>query len=139
VEVRITHAPVATTSLPCVKSILKSLLPNALWLADFLFDVAIYDEKGAEVARFSSEAKAAEYLPANAPSYWFAPQFTLPKARASIALCGICGIRPRLPFPTGTSANCWSTRNTHWPITPYPASRRHSNLAAPWSCPARTQ
>jgi len=42
--------------------------------------LAIYDEKGAEVARFSSEAKAAEYLPANAPSYWFAPEFTLPKA-----------------------------------------------------------
>jgi hypothetical protein len=42
--------------------------------------LTIYDEKGAEVARFSSEAKPAAYPPANAPSYWFAPESTLPKA-----------------------------------------------------------
>ena len=43
--------------------------------------LTIYDEQGDEVTRFSTEAKpAAEYLPANAPSYWFAPEFTLPKA-----------------------------------------------------------
>jgi hypothetical protein len=42
--------------------------------------LTIYDEKGGEVARFSSEAKPAAYLPANAPGYWFVPEFTLPKA-----------------------------------------------------------
>jgi hypothetical protein len=42
--------------------------------------MAIYDGKGTEVARFSSEAKPPAYLPANAPSYWFAPDATLPKA-----------------------------------------------------------
>ena len=42
--------------------------------------LTIYDGKGAEVARFSSEAKPAAYLPANAPSYWFAPEAALPKA-----------------------------------------------------------
>jgi photosystem II stability/assembly factor-like uncharacterized protein len=43
--------------------------------------LTIYDKQGDEVARFSSEAKPpAAYLPANAPSYWFAPEDTLPKA-----------------------------------------------------------
>ena len=42
--------------------------------------LTIYDGKGTEVARFSSEAKLADYLPANVPSYWFAQEGTLPKA-----------------------------------------------------------
>ena len=42
--------------------------------------LAIYDGKGAEVARFFSDTKPAAYLPANAPSYWFAPEDTLSKA-----------------------------------------------------------
>ncbi|MGB8065845.1 MAG: hypothetical protein WCF26_28430 [Candidatus Sulfotelmatobacter sp.] len=42
--------------------------------------LTIYDGKGTEVARFSSEGKPAAYLPANVPSYWFAPEATLPKA-----------------------------------------------------------
>jgi photosystem II stability/assembly factor-like uncharacterized protein len=42
--------------------------------------LTIYDKQGDEVARFSSETKPAAYLPANAPSYWFAPEDTLPKA-----------------------------------------------------------
>ncbi|HTW58893.1 MAG TPA: hypothetical protein VMD99_12255 [Terriglobales bacterium] len=42
--------------------------------------LTIYDGKGAEVARFSSDAKSPTYLPANAPSYWFAPEVSLPKA-----------------------------------------------------------
>jgi photosystem II stability/assembly factor-like uncharacterized protein len=33
--------------------------------------LTIHDEKGAEVARFSSDAKPAQYSPANVPSYWF--------------------------------------------------------------------
>ena len=42
--------------------------------------LTIYDEKGAEVATISSEAKATKPLPANAPEYWFAPEERLPKA-----------------------------------------------------------
>lgn len=42
--------------------------------------LTIYDDKGAEVAKFSSDAKAAEHPPANVPGYWFAPETTLPKA-----------------------------------------------------------
>ena len=41
--------------------------------------LTIYDGKGSEVARFSSEPKQDTYLPANAPSYWFAPEAGLPK------------------------------------------------------------
>lgn len=41
--------------------------------------LTIYDGKDAEVARFSSETKSAAHLPANAPSYWFAPEATLSK------------------------------------------------------------
>jgi len=52
---------------------LKSPLAGELTLT-------IYDEKGGEVARFSSETKPPEYLPANVPSFWFASEDTLPKA-----------------------------------------------------------
>jgi photosystem II stability/assembly factor-like uncharacterized protein len=41
--------------------------------------LTIFDEKGAEVARFSSESKPGAYLPANAPGYWFATEATLSK------------------------------------------------------------
>lgn len=39
--------------------------------------LTILDEKGSEVTSFSSNPKPVEYLPANAPSYWFAPQTAL--------------------------------------------------------------
>jgi photosystem II stability/assembly factor-like uncharacterized protein len=42
--------------------------------------LTIYDGRGAEVARFSSDTKPTAYPPANAPSYWFAPEATLSKA-----------------------------------------------------------
>lgn len=42
--------------------------------------LTIYDGKGEEIGRFSSETKQSAYLPANAPSYWFAPQAALSKA-----------------------------------------------------------
>jgi photosystem II stability/assembly factor-like uncharacterized protein len=42
--------------------------------------LTIFDNKGAEVAKFSSNVKAPAYLPANAPSYWFASETPLPKA-----------------------------------------------------------
>jgi photosystem II stability/assembly factor-like uncharacterized protein len=41
--------------------------------------LSISDEKGNEVARFSSENKPAEYLPPNVPNYWFAPEPLLTK------------------------------------------------------------
>ncbi len=42
--------------------------------------LTIYDDKGGEVAQFSSEAKSPDLGPANAPNYWFAPATALPKA-----------------------------------------------------------
>ncbi len=41
--------------------------------------LTIYDDKGGEVAKMSSAAKPADYLPANAPDYWFAGEDTLTK------------------------------------------------------------
>src|SRR5262249_44824440 len=35
--------------------------------------LTIYDEKGTEEARFSSQNKAAQYLPPNLPIYWSSP------------------------------------------------------------------
>ena len=42
--------------------------------------LVIYDEKGTAIADYSSEAKPAEFLPANAPDYWFALPTVLTKA-----------------------------------------------------------
>jgi hypothetical protein len=42
--------------------------------------LTIYDDKGGEVAQFSSEAKPPDLAPANAPNYWFAPAVALSKA-----------------------------------------------------------
>lgn len=42
--------------------------------------LTIHDSTGAEVARFSSDTKPADYLPANAPSYWFAAEPKLSKS-----------------------------------------------------------
>jgi photosystem II stability/assembly factor-like uncharacterized protein len=41
--------------------------------------LSISDEKGNEIARFSSESKPPEYLPPNVPDYWFAPEPVLTK------------------------------------------------------------
>ena len=40
----------------------------------------IYDDKGSQIAAYSSESKPAELPPANAPEYWFAPPPTLTKS-----------------------------------------------------------
>jgi photosystem II stability/assembly factor-like uncharacterized protein len=42
--------------------------------------LTIFDEKGAAIAKFSSEVKPADSLPANVPNYWFAPADALTKA-----------------------------------------------------------
>ena len=42
--------------------------------------LTIYDDKGGEVAQFSSTAKPPDLPPANVPNYWFAPAVALPKA-----------------------------------------------------------
>ena len=42
--------------------------------------LTIYDEKGMEVVKFSSEAKPAHHLSANVPNYWFGPAPVLSKA-----------------------------------------------------------
>ena len=42
--------------------------------------LTIYDDKGAEVASYSSVAKPFDLLPANAPEYWFAPPVALTKS-----------------------------------------------------------
>jgi photosystem II stability/assembly factor-like uncharacterized protein len=41
--------------------------------------LTIYDEKGSEVAQFSSTGKPPDLPPANVPNYWFAPTAALPK------------------------------------------------------------
>ena len=65
--------------------------------------LTIYDDKGAEVARYSNEAKPGKYLPANAPSYWFAPEDTLPKG-SGVNRC-VWNLRypppPSLPYGYG--------------------------------------
>lgn len=43
--------------------------------------LTIYDGKGAEVAQFFSGTKPVPYLPANAPSYWFAEEPALSKSQ----------------------------------------------------------
>ncbi|HSM86371.1 MAG TPA: hypothetical protein VLT16_09485, partial [Candidatus Limnocylindrales bacterium] len=45
--------------------------------------LTIFDEKGAQVASFSSDQEPPRHLPANVPSYWFAPP-TVPSTRAGV-------------------------------------------------------
>ena len=42
--------------------------------------LTIYDDKGAEIANFSSQPNPPNMLPANAPEYWFAPPAKLTKS-----------------------------------------------------------
>jgi hypothetical protein len=65
--------------------------------------LTIYDRKGAEVARFSSETKPSAYLPANAPTYWFAPEATLSKAVGVNRFVWNLRYPPPLSLPYGYS------------------------------------
>jgi len=58
-------------------AILDYYLKNA---ATSELTLIVYDDKGAEVARYSSVPKAIDLLPANAPEYWFAPPVALTKS-----------------------------------------------------------
>ncbi len=42
--------------------------------------MTVYDDKGGEVAKYSSDPKPVTYPPANVPEYWFAPPTALDKA-----------------------------------------------------------
>ena len=63
--------------------------------------LTIYDDKGSEVAQFSSEAKPADFLPANAPDYWFAAPATLPKAAGVNRFAWDLRYPPPLALPYG--------------------------------------
>jgi photosystem II stability/assembly factor-like uncharacterized protein len=67
--------------------------------------LTIYDGRGVEVARFSSEPKPAAYLPANAPSYWFAPEATLSNAAGVNRFVWNLRYPPPLCLPYGYSGN----------------------------------
>ncbi len=58
-------------------AILNYYLKNA---ATSELTLTIYDDKGVEVAKYSSDPKVAPLPPANVPEYWFAPPTALTKA-----------------------------------------------------------
>ncbi len=58
-------------------AILNYFLKNA---AIAPLTLTIYDDKGAEVAKYTSDPKPVVYPPANVPEYWFAPPTALDKA-----------------------------------------------------------
>ena len=63
--------------------------------------LTIYDEKGAVVEQFSSEAKPTEHLPANVPSYWFAGDAALSKAEGINRFVWNLRYPPPLSLPYG--------------------------------------
>ncbi|HEX8800586.1 MAG TPA: hypothetical protein VF772_18340, partial [Terriglobales bacterium] len=63
--------------------------------------LTIFDENGAEVVQFSSEAKPSEYLPANVPEYWFAAKDTLSKAAGVNRFVWNLRYPPPLSLPYG--------------------------------------
>jgi hypothetical protein len=58
-------------------AIINYFLKNA---ATTPLTLSVYDDKGAEVAKYTSDPKAVTYPPANVPEYWFAPPAALDKA-----------------------------------------------------------
>ncbi len=63
--------------------------------------LTIFDDKGGEVAQFSSEAKPPDLGPANAPNYWFAPAVALPKATGVNRFAWDLRYPPPLSLPYG--------------------------------------
>jgi photosystem II stability/assembly factor-like uncharacterized protein len=63
--------------------------------------LTIYDDKGGEVAQFSSEARPPDLAPANAPNYWFAPAVALPKAAGVNRFAWDLRYPPPLSLPYG--------------------------------------
>jgi hypothetical protein len=58
-------------------AILNYYLKNA---ATSELTLTIYDDKGAEVAKYTSDPKIGQLPPANVPEYWFAPPIALTKS-----------------------------------------------------------
>jgi hypothetical protein len=58
-------------------AILNYYLKNAVSSG---LQLTIYDDKGAEVARYTSDPKVVQLPPANVPEYWFAPPTALTKS-----------------------------------------------------------
>jgi hypothetical protein len=63
--------------------------------------LTIYDDKGAEVARYSSEARPFDLLPANAPEYWFAPPVALTRSAGVNRFVWNLRYPPPLTLPYG--------------------------------------
>jgi len=63
--------------------------------------LALYDEQGNEVAKFSSDAKPVDLPPANAPNYWFAPPDALTKAAGANRFVWNLRYPPPLTLPYG--------------------------------------
>lgn len=63
--------------------------------------LTIYDDKGAEVASFSSAPKPLDFLPANAPEYWFAPPTKLSTAAGVNRFAWNLRYPPPLTLPYG--------------------------------------
>jgi photosystem II stability/assembly factor-like uncharacterized protein len=83
-------------------AILDYYLNNA---ATSELSLTIYDDKGAEVASFSSRPKPIDLLPANAPEYWFAPPAALTKSAGVNRFVWNLRYPPPLTLPYGYYGN----------------------------------
>jgi hypothetical protein len=79
-------------------AVLDYFLKNA---ASGELTLTIYDDKGAEVGSFSSAPKPFNFLPANAPEYWFAPPTKLPSAAGVNRFAWNLRYPPPLTLPYG--------------------------------------
>ena len=67
--------------------------------------LTIYDEHGTAISKFSSEPKPTDFLPANAPSYWFAAPDTLTKKAGVNRFVWDLRYPPPLTLPYGYYGN----------------------------------
>ena len=75
-------------------AILNYFLKNA---ATTPLTLTIYDDKGAEITRYTSDPKSVQLPPANVPEYWFAPPAALTKT------AGVNRFAWDLRYPTPTT------------------------------------